>query len=73
MNNGVEPFLEYVSNHVKKNDTKRKSTKYKPNVYENTLIEINQNNETVQPKVEQTVNKHRLIDYRKFFFAIRNL
>lgn len=69
MNEKVTPlFAHLIANLVKKDDAKQKSTKFMPNVYDNPLLDINRLNDTVQPKLEQTVNEERLIDYRKFLF-----
>ena len=51
----------------KKNDTKSKPSKYTPNVYGNHLIEINRNNDKMQPKVQPTEHEQPLIDFCKLF------
>lgn len=59
MNDTVAPLLAHIANQVKKNDTKQKSTKNMPSVYD-----------TVLSKVQSIVNEQRLIDYCKFSIPI---
>lgn len=66
MNETVTPLLNAIVNQAKKNDAKLKSQKHMPNG--NHLLEMNQNNDQMQPKpMQQAVNEHPLVDYCKFF------
>lgn len=67
MDDNVTPFLNaFGVSQTKKNDTKLKSTNYVPNVLGNHLIQMNRNNDMMQPKQQPTANEQPLIDFCKF-------